>query len=135
MNEYGDWTPRRTCRIPGNQFAVNEYDTSYFVQINFDFDLFGHRIFGNFGVRDADTRVSSDGLHDRASAATGPRPLEATHSYNDDLPSFNVAYQLTDTMLLRGGWAKVMARPQLRTWRRPSLASRRQSSARPRCLR
>ena len=25
----------------------------------------------------------------------------------------NIAYQLTDTMLLRGGWSKVMARPQL----------------------
>jgi iron complex outermembrane receptor protein len=46
-------------------------------------------------------------------AATGPRPLEARHSYSDNLPSLNVAYELTDKLLLRAGWAKVMARPLL----------------------
>jgi outer membrane receptor protein involved in Fe transport len=44
---------------------------------------------------------------------TGPRPLQAEHTYDDRLPSFNLAFQLTDTMLLRAGWSKVMARPQL----------------------
>jgi iron complex outermembrane recepter protein len=111
VNQYGDWTLGYLSN-PGNQFAVNEYDTSYFMQINFNYDIFGHRTFGNFGVRDADTRVRSYG-YTPSVAATGPRPLVATHNYNDKLPSFNIAYQLTDTMLLRGGWSKVMARPQL----------------------
>ncbi|HYJ39644.1 MAG TPA: TonB-dependent receptor [Steroidobacteraceae bacterium] len=111
VNEYGDWTLGYLSN-PGNQFSVTEYDTSYFMQINFDYDLFGHRTFGNFGVRDADTHVKSQG-YTPSPAATGPRPLEAEHTYNDKLPSLNIAYQLTDTMLLRGGWSKVMARPQL----------------------
>jgi iron complex outermembrane recepter protein len=115
VNEYGDWTLGYLSN-PGNQFSVTEYDTSYFMQINFDYDIGGHRTFGNFGVRDADTHVKSQG-YTPSVAATGPRPLEAEHTYTDKLPSFNIAYQLTDTMLLRGGWSKVMARPQL-----PNLA-------------
>ena len=111
VNEYGDWTLGYLSN-PGNQFSVTEYDTSYFMQINFDYDIGGHRTSGNFGVRDADTHVKALG-YTPSVAATGPRPLEAEHTYTDKLPSFNIAYQLTDTMLLRGGWAKVMARPQL----------------------
>jgi TonB-dependent receptor len=111
INEYGDWTLGYLSN-PGNQFSVTEYDTSYFMQINFNYDIFGHRTFGNIGVRDADTHVKSLG-YTPSVAATGPRPLQAEHTYTDKLPSFNVAYQLTDTMLLRGGWSKVMARPQL----------------------
>ncbi len=111
INEYGDWRLGYLSN-PGNQFSVDEYDTSYFVQLNFDFDLFGHRMFGNVGIRDADTRVKSRGFTPN-SRPSGPRPLEARHSYSDNLPSFNVAYQITDTLLVRAGWSKVMARPQL----------------------
>jgi len=111
VNEFGDWTLGYLAN-PGNQFGVNEYDTSYFMQLNFDFDVFGHRTFGNAGLRNADTRVRSFGLTP-SPAATGPRPLLATHHYNDKLPSFNVAFQITDTLLARAGWSKVMARPQL----------------------
>ena len=111
LNEYGDWRLGRLAN-PGNQFEVEEFDTSYFVQLNFDFDILGHRTFGNAGIRKADTRVASAGLTP-SPAGTGPRPLEARHHYTDDLPSFNVAYELTEDMLVRAGWAKVMARPQL----------------------
>ncbi|HEY5756919.1 MAG TPA: TonB-dependent receptor plug domain-containing protein, partial [Steroidobacter sp.] len=72
VNEYGDWTLGYLSN-PGNQFGVNEYDTSYFVQINFDYDILGHRTFGNLGFRDADTRVRSVG-YTPSTAATGPRP-------------------------------------------------------------
>jgi TonB-dependent receptor len=111
LNQYGDWTLGYLSN-PGNQFSVTEYDTSYFAQLNFNYDVFGHRTFGNFGIRNADTHVKGNG-YTPSVAATGPRPLQAEHTYNDKLPSFNIAYQLTDTMLLRGGWSKVMARPQL----------------------
>jgi TonB-dependent receptor len=46
-------------------------------------------------------------------AATGPRPLEARHRYSDNLPSINVAYNITDEFLVRAAYAKVMARPLL----------------------
>jgi TonB-dependent receptor len=110
VNEWGDWRLSYTSN-PGNQFGVSEYDTSYFVQLNFDTSLFDHRLFGNIGQRKADTRVRSLGF--TTAGPTGPRPIEASHDYSDDLPSINVAYELSDKWLLRAGWAKVMARPQL----------------------
>ena len=111
INKYGDFRLSYLSN-PGNQFSVNEYDTSYFAQIDWNFDLFSRRLFGNFGVRNADTRVRSAGFTTNVTA-TGPRPLEARHTYSDNLPSFNTAYQLTDELLLRAGWAKVMSRPLL----------------------
>ncbi len=111
VNEYADWRLSYTSN-PGNQFGVEEFDSSYFVQVNFDTQLFGHRVFGNVGQRNADTRVVSSGFT-TAVAATGPRPLQARHSYSDDLPSANLAFEITDTLMLRAGWAKVMARPML----------------------
>jgi iron complex outermembrane receptor protein len=111
VNKYGDFRLSYIA-FPGSQFEVNEYDTSYFGQLNWDFDVFGHRLFGNFGIRKADTRVASLG-YTTAVAATGPRPLEARHTYSDDLPSLNVAYNITDDFLVRAAYAKVMARPLL----------------------
>jgi TonB-dependent receptor len=113
LNEFGDWRLGYLSN-PGNQFSVDEYDSSYFVQIDFDFELFGKRMFGNAGIREADTRVKSVGLTTAlAGPNPGPRPLIRTNEYSDDLPSFNVAYQLTDDFIVRAGWAKVMARPLL----------------------
>ena len=111
LNEYGDFRLSYLSN-PGNQFRVDEYDTSYFFQVNYDFDLGGHRLFGNVGQRIADTRLKSTGYTTNV-AATGPRPLYETNNYSDDLPSLNIAFELTDDLLVRGGYSKVMARPQL----------------------
>jgi TonB-dependent receptor len=111
LNQYGDFRLSYLSN-PGNQFRVDEYDTSYFLQINYDFDLGGHRLFGNVGQRIADTRLKSTGYTTNV-AATGPRPLYETNKYSDDLPSFNVAYEITDNFLVRGAYGKVMARPVL----------------------
>jgi len=113
LNQYGDWTLGYLSN-PGNQFSVNEYDTSYFGQLDFNFDLFGKRMFGNVGVRKADTRVKSLGFTTSlAGPNPGPRPLFGLNHYSDDLPSANLAYQITDDIVIRAGWAKVMARPLL----------------------
>jgi iron complex outermembrane receptor protein len=111
VNKYGDFRLSYIA-FPGSQFQVDEYDTSYFAQVNWDLELFSRKLFGNFGIRKADTRVASLG-YTTAVAATGPRPLEARHSYSDDLPSLNVAYNITDDFLVRAAYAKVMARPLL----------------------
>ncbi len=113
INENGDWRLGYLSN-PGNQFGVNEYDTSYFVQLDFDVDLFGNKLFGNAGIRKANTRVKSVGFTTAlAGANPGPRPLFGLNHYTDDLPSFNVAYQFADDFIIRAGWAKVMARPLL----------------------
>jgi TonB-dependent receptor len=113
VNKWGDWRLGYLSN-PGNQFSVNEFDTSYFGQLDFDFDLFDRRLFGNAGIRKAETRLKSLGYTTSlAGTNPGPRPLFGLNHYSDDLPSFNVAYQVTDDIILRAGWAKVMARPLL----------------------
>src|SRR5262249_49491367 len=61
VNKYGDWTLSRTSN-PANQFSVSEEDTSYFAQLDWDTDLFGHRFSGNIGVRQADTDLTARGF-------------------------------------------------------------------------
>jgi iron complex outermembrane receptor protein len=39
--------------------------------------------------------------------------VEVKHDYSDTLPSLNIAYNLTDTLVLRAAAAEVMARPDL----------------------
>ena len=114
VNQYGDWRVSYLSN-PGNQFSVKEIDTSYFTQLDWDFDLFGHRTFGNLGVRVAETDVNGRGYTPSIGSGTsqGPRVIEAENQYWNTLPSLNVAYELTDDVLLRFGAAKVMARPQL----------------------
>jgi len=111
VNKWGDWRLSYNSN-PGNQFGVEEFDSSYFVQLDFDTMVFDHRLFGNVGQRNAETRVVSSGFTTNVTA-TGPRPLRAVNVYDDDLPSVNVAFNITDDLLLRAGWAKVMARPLL----------------------
>lgn len=116
VNKYGDWRLSYLSN-PGNQFGVKEIDTSYFVQLDWDFDLWGHRTFGNLGVRQANTSIVSRGLTPSVSGApgvdAGPRGIVAENEYDDTLPSLNIAYELTDDIMLRFGAAKVMARPLL----------------------
>ncbi|HEX6396760.1 MAG TPA: TonB-dependent receptor [Steroidobacteraceae bacterium] len=111
LNKWGDFRMSYLSN-PGNQYAVDEYDTSYFVQLDWDLELGDHRLFGNAGIRTADTFVQAEGMTTNVTA-TGPRPLVATHEYDDDLPSLNVAFEITDDLLIRGGYAKVMSRPLL----------------------
>ena len=79
------------------------------MQLNFDLELFSHRMFGNIGVREALTEVESIGNSNSA----GGLPIVAHHDYSDTLPSINLAFEVTEDLLLRLGAAKVMARPLL----------------------
>jgi TonB-dependent receptor len=111
VNKWGDWRIT-TLTTPGNQFAVDELDNSYFVQFDWDLEVLRRKFFGNVGVRYAKTAVTSDGYTTNVTA-TGPRPLEASNNYHDLLPSLNAAYSLTEDLILRTGVAKVMSRPLL----------------------
>lgn len=108
INQYGDF--RQIRRNNGrDDFSVSEDDSGYYLQLNFDMELFGHRTFGNVGVREALTEVESIGN----SNSVGGLPIVAKHDYSDTLPSINLAFEITEDLLLRLGAAKVMARPQL----------------------
>jgi TonB-dependent receptor len=106
INKWGDWTISN-LRSPSNTYGVEEVDTSYFIQGDFNTLLFGRELRGNVGVRYALTELESSGL------TTTARPVSATNDYTDTLPSLNLVYEIAPDMYLRFGAAKVMARPLL----------------------
>lgn len=106
INKWGDWR-LSSLRSPSSTFGVDETDTSFYVQADFNTLLFDRELRGNFGVRYALTELESSGL------TTTARRVSATNEYDDTLPSLNVVYEFADDMYLRFGYAKVMARPLL----------------------
>ncbi|MGH8131786.1 MAG: TonB-dependent receptor, partial [Steroidobacteraceae bacterium] len=101
---------------PQGSFTVNEKTTGGYVMGNFAGDSWR----GNVGVRLAHTQENTTG----AQFVANPNqpgvipslfgayiPVEASKSYNDILPSLNVAYDVTQDVVVRFAAAKVMSRP------------------------
>ncbi len=106
VNKYGDFR-LSYGGSPGLNYQITERDTGGYVQYDFVRMLLGIDVRGNAGVRYANTEVEANGLTPTLAAITN------TAKYHDWLPSLNAVFELTPTMLVRFGAAKVMARPQL----------------------
>ena len=92
-----------------NNFGIYEKDTGGYLQLDFNLDLANRPLRGNVGVRYARTEIIASGY----TSVGGGTEVTYDHSYNDVLPSLNLAWDLRDDLVLRFGAAKVMARPQL----------------------
>jgi TonB-dependent receptor len=122
INDYGDWrltnlfNPASTGTA-GDTFNVSEHSKSYYGQVDFhEIVIFGNELRGNVGARFVTTEIKSLGHGFQGDV------LSAHSSYNDFLPSINIAYSLGDDMLVRLAGAKVMARPSLE-YMAPSITS------------
>jgi iron complex outermembrane receptor protein len=96
--------------VLGNNNEVEEDDLGAFVQGDFNFELGAHTLRGNVGVRYVQTDMTSQGY---VLVAGVPTIQTATNDYSDTLPSMNLVYDLSESLLLRFGAAKVMTRPNL----------------------
>jgi iron complex outermembrane receptor protein len=119
-----------------NNFEVNEKSLGGYLQLDFNTELLDRAFRGNLGVRVVDTQISASGWAPcnaatsgnnsancesffgvaSATAAAGERSLVRSivnHSYQDVLPSLNLAWDVTENVVLRFGAAKTMARPTL----------------------
>jgi TonB-dependent receptor len=106
-NKYGDWTLSYVNAL-GNNREVKEKDTAVYVQVDFDMEVLGgHRLRGNGGVRLVNTAMTAQGYTSATSY------VAAQHDYKDVLPSFNASLDITDNLVGRFAYAKVMARPYL----------------------
>jgi len=94
----------------GNNASVGEESFSGYVQADFDTELMGRGFSGSFGLRHVRTDQSSTGI---GVVAGVPQNITVERDYSDTLPSLNLAWNLSDDLLLRFGAAKVMARPGL----------------------
>jgi TonB-dependent receptor len=92
----------------GNRY-VSEEDLAFYVQADFNTELFNMPFRGNVGVRQVNTQLYAEGY----SSTGGGTLVSGTHEYDDTLPSLNVALEPVDNLLVRFGVAKVMARPQI----------------------
>lgn len=108
-------------------YNVRERIRSGYLRLDFDQEVYGYDVDGNFGIRYSGTRSTAAGrqrLQQRFETSPGSSSgtnvtiddsvVERETKYNDWLPSFNAAtWVMPDKMVLRMGLAKVMARPNL----------------------
>ena len=93
----------------GNNRDVQETDSGAFLMADFDTDLAGVPVRGNFGVRYVNTHQVATGYQ----ALAGGTAVSVTNDYTDVLPAFNMAASVSKDVVLRLAAASVMARPQL----------------------
>jgi len=100
----------------GLNYGVEEHDSSAYLQAAFALpSAWSPR--GDLGLRYAHTRQTSRGYTVDADAPGSVAPVATTRDYDDLLPSFNLAVEPRDDLLLRFAAARVMARPDLRSLR------------------
>ncbi len=93
----------------GNNRGVTETDTGGWFMADYNARLFNRQVRGNIGARYVQTKVSAYGYQ----AAGGGALVTVDHSYDDFLPSANIAIDVTKDFVVRLAAAKVMTRPQL----------------------
>lgn len=115
--------PELTREASGNT-NVTEETTAYYAKANFETELAGYPVRGNFGARYVETEVKSVGYRPTYTVATDPddstlslntdsSQLERVvggASYEELLPSFGFTADLDENLLLRGGVFRAMSR-------------------------
>ncbi|QNH20370.1 TonB-dependent receptor [Xanthomonas sp. GW] len=91
----------------GQIYDVKEITSDLYAQMNFEAGKFR----GNVGLRYADTKDKSQ-YYQTSDGGTTYAFQQVSNEYKKPLPSFNIAYDLDDTKVLRFSAAKVMARPR-----------------------
>jgi TonB-dependent receptor len=94
----------------GSKSRVGETDKAAYIQANFKFDLGGLVLRGNGGVRYVRTEQSATGF---VFLAGVPTEVTNDRTYEDWLPSINLAIEPTNNVVIRLAAARVMARPDL----------------------
>lgn len=95
---------------------VDETDKGVFLQADFNTTVGGMVLRGNAGIRYAQTEVTAKGWQ---TIALGTPPVTTydyvttDNDYDDVLPSFNLALEPREDVVIRLGAAKVMSRPTL----------------------
>ena len=103
----------------GSNYTVQEDSLGGYLQADFDTDIMGVPVRGNFGTRVVQTIQNSLGygvLTTKPTSTTTLNTITPTsyhRVYTDVLPAFNIVVEPIDDLLLRVSGAKVMSRPGL----------------------
>lgn len=110
------------AQIPA--FDVSEKITAGYFKMNVDTDVFGMRLFGNLGLRVVETRTTAAGsniIRERVPSTNalgftdrtvGTQRISLDNQYVDWLPAFNAALEVSNSVIVRADWSKVIARPR-----------------------
>ncbi|RDV29148.1 TonB-dependent receptor [Alteromonas aestuariivivens] len=88
---------------------ISEETLAMYLQGDFSFDIGDIPINGNVGVRYIDTEVTSIGNNAQDNVVL--ERIVDTSDYDFVLPRFNISAEVTDDLLIRGGIAKDIRRP------------------------
>lgn len=105
----GVFTVSRDFRRDDN-YSAEEKTTGLWLMGSFNSELLGAPFWGNTGVRQVDTDQSSTAW---ATVGTTPTQVTVEHSYKETLPSLNLNYEPWEDVIVRFGYAEVMARAGL----------------------
>lgn len=107
----GDFTLSSTTNgnARGNNRSVVETDKGAWLMADFDTALGGTPVRGNFGVRYVRTTQAATGYQ----ANAGGTEVTVSQTYDDVLPAFNLAANLSQDVIVRVAAASVMSRPML----------------------
>lgn len=96
-------------RISDNR-TVKEEDTGFYAQIDFSTEVAGYPVRGDVGIREVTTDVTGTGWT-AENGTTSQTTLE--HSYDNSLPSLNLAIDASEDVIVRVGWAESLSRPSV----------------------
>jgi TonB-dependent receptor len=92
------------------KFLAEEDVTSYYAQTELKGDVFERQLKVNLGVRYSETETSIDN-YKLGTGAYVPNHLDG--SYDNVLPSLNLAYDISDDVVVRASWGKTITRAGL----------------------
>jgi iron complex outermembrane recepter protein len=88
-------------------FDIAEKTSAAYFQLNFEDEIFGVPMSGNAGVRIVHTSLDSAGSIAQPNGSL--LPLSTSRGYTDVLPSFNLAFDLSDNFKVRLAGSKAVA--------------------------
>ncbi|QHQ40921.1 TonB-dependent receptor [Microbulbifer hydrolyticus] len=96
-------------------WSVNETVTTAFAQADFETEVAGMELGGNFGLRYVYTEQQSSGAAGRpdANGIIQTSPTDLSHDYNHLLPSLNLALSIDEQQTLRFGAAQTISRARM----------------------
>lgn len=107
----GVQTPADIARQQQSINQIKQKTDAFYVRADFDTELLGLPVAGNFGVRHVTSKRTSSGF--TLLNATSAAPVIDQSKFQETLPSFNANVELRQDLNLRVSAAKVTARPPL----------------------
>ncbi|GAA6139708.1 TonB-dependent receptor [Arenicella sp. 4NH20-0111] len=107
--------------IPGEAYKVELDELSYFVKGNFTTQVGDIDVSGNLGVRvvDTDLSVTQNVVGDAqpyGAAARDAGDFVTKRSFSDVLPSLNLAFEISEDLVVRAAYAETLSPLDLRQW-------------------